>query len=133
VEAKEIPWAVVFVDAQSLVPENIRGIPLHPTQIYLSLMNLFVFLCGLWMLRKSNRPGLVFAIVGIGYSVLRFIVEFFRGDMDRGMWLNGSFFFFFLSTSQLIAVFWLFICILTIINHKKKLIQKNANTEKNFE
>jgi phosphatidylglycerol:prolipoprotein diacylglycerol transferase len=58
-----------------------RGIPVHPTQLYLAGGNLilFVFLLSLW-----NRPALRGAQVWMylcAYGLLRFIVEFYRGDV----------------------------------------------------
>lgn len=84
-EAPHLPWAVVFSDPQSLAP---LGVPVHPTQIYLSLVNLTLFFATLWFLFRKHRHGQVFLIYLIGYSALRFFVEFFRGDPAREYYIE---------------------------------------------
>lgn len=72
-----LPWGIVFTDPNSLAP---HGIPLHPTQIYELLMSFVLFL-GLWYIRKPVRfDGHLFITYLIGYGVIRFFLEFFRGD-----------------------------------------------------
>jgi len=79
--APDLPWAVTFRDPQSLA---LQGIPLHPTQLY-EAFGVFINFFILIMLRrhKSFNGQLFFSYLLI-YSVLRFIVEFFRGDLGRG-------------------------------------------------
>ncbi|MDR1417560.1 MAG: prolipoprotein diacylglyceryl transferase [Endomicrobium sp.] len=80
-----MPWSVVFKDKQSLA---VLGQHLHPTQIYESLGNLFIFLILLFYMKKVRETGTVFAVYLILYAILRFVVEYFRGD-DRGMYYFG--------------------------------------------
>ncbi|MDR0723615.1 MAG: prolipoprotein diacylglyceryl transferase, partial [Endomicrobium sp.] len=87
-------WGVVFKDKQSLA---VLGEHLHPTQIYESLGNLFIFFILLFYTKKERKVGNVFAVYLILYAVLRFLVECFRGD-DRGMCYFG------LSISQNISI-----------------------------
>jgi len=96
-----IPWAVVFSDPSSLVPAELRGIPLHPVQLYLSAANAAVFATGLVLHRKGAPPGRVFGAVALGYGAARFAVELFRGDQDRGLWFDGT-----LSTAQVVVIPW---------------------------
>lgn len=93
----DLPWAITFIDPHSLAP---RGIPLHPTQVYESLMNLEICLALIgWERWKKERPaGQVFWLYLLLYSLGRFGVEFFRGD-DRGMMIQV------LSTSQFLGIF----------------------------
>ncbi len=74
------------------------GVPLYPTQLYEAAFNLtnYVFLA--WLFRKRLAPGSVLGAYLVAYGVARFIIEFFRGDPDRGFVLGGT-----LSTSQAIA------------------------------
>jgi hypothetical protein len=37
-------WGIAFTDPASLVPVHLRGIPLHPTQIYMSMKAALIFL-----------------------------------------------------------------------------------------
>jgi len=72
-----LPWGIVFTDPNSLAP---LGIPLHPTQIYELMMSFILFL-GLWYWRKKVPfDGQLFITYLIGYGVIRFFLEFFRGD-----------------------------------------------------
>lgn len=67
----EAPWAMVFPSAD--------GLPRHPSQLYqfgLEGIGLFIFL---WIYAAKPRPaGCVSAMFLVGYSVARFIGEFFR-------------------------------------------------------
>jgi phosphatidylglycerol:prolipoprotein diacylglycerol transferase len=89
----DVPWAITFTDEKSLAP---LGIPLHPTQIYLSLNALVIFLVLLWLSKRKFFDGQIIWAYGILYSTGRFIIEFFRND-DRGA--VGMF-----STSQIIGL-----------------------------
>lgn len=96
-----LPWAVIFhsEDARSLVGVPL-GVPLHPSQIYESLATglLTVYLVRLFGRRRFEGQ-VALAYLG-AYAVLRFVLEFYRGDAARGLLFDGA-----LSTSQLIALF----------------------------
>lgn len=57
-----------------------HGHAVHPTQIYEALLDLALFFFLAWWFRRRRFPGEVFALYLIGYSIIRFIVELFRGD-----------------------------------------------------
>jgi phosphatidylglycerol:prolipoprotein diacylglycerol transferase len=94
-----LPWGIKFTSQYAYdnvdVPLNI---PLHPTQIYESLGALCLFLFLMWRLSRKHIAGQVIVEYLALYSLLRFVVEFFRGD-ERGFVLYGL-----LSTSQLVAL-----------------------------
>jgi phosphatidylglycerol---prolipoprotein diacylglyceryl transferase len=76
---------VVSTDPASLGP---LGVPLHPAQLYEA--GLLVTLAA-WLaveLRRRDVPsGRVFGLYLVGYGVIRFTVQFFRGDdADRLVW-----------------------------------------------
>tara|TARA_Y100000031_G_scaffold51374_1_gene58948 strand:+ start:147 stop:920 length:774 start_codon:yes stop_codon:yes gene_type:complete len=102
-----VPWAVKFKDA-----EGFR----HPSQIYESLKNLFIFSV-LWTLNKKNLPkGYLFSIFILMYSTLRFFVEFVRvPDSQLG------FIIFSLSMGQVLSVvmFVSGLVLLKVITHPK--------------
>lgn len=50
----------------------------HPTQLYSSALNLLLFLFLIRFYPRRSFPGQVFLLYLIGYTVYRFIVEFFR-------------------------------------------------------
>ena len=91
----KVPWAVTFTDPQSLA---ILGVPLHPVQLYEAFANLllFLFLSFYWAHRKFE--GQVFWLYALLYSVIRFVLEFFRGDA-RGFLIPP-----YLSTSQALGI-----------------------------
>lgn len=90
----ESSFHIIFRESQ-FAPNDV---PLVPTQLLSSGLDFlhFVFLC--IVARKVKRPGIVSACYLICYSVGRFILEFFRGDIARGS--IGV-----LSTSQFISIF----------------------------
>lgn len=73
-------------------------VALIPTQIYSSVLDFFHFGLLIWIARHKKKDGQVAACYLIFYSIGRFILEFFRGDLIRGN--VGS-----LSTSQFISLF----------------------------
>jgi phosphatidylglycerol:prolipoprotein diacylglycerol transferase len=82
-----------------LVDQALRGIPLHPTQLYEAVSVFILFLGLLWVLRNRKFEGQVALTYLIAYPVIRSIIEEFRGDSDRGTVLGGT-----LSTSQGISI-----------------------------
>jgi phosphatidylglycerol:prolipoprotein diacylglycerol transferase len=79
--AEGLPWSVTFTDPESLA---IIGIPLHPTQLYESSGELIIFFILITLRRHKSFNGQLFLTYIILYSVLRFIVEIYRGDVGRG-------------------------------------------------
>ena len=57
---------------------------LHPTQIYESIGELFIFVGLVWLWRRRKFPGAVALGYAGAYGILRFFVEIFRGDDVRG-------------------------------------------------
>ena len=80
----DVPWAVVFSDPRCYVAPGLRGVPLHPAQLYSALAALLIFavLLRLWRLRAF--PLQVTLVFLISYALYKFSVEFFRGDPERG-------------------------------------------------
>src|SRR4030043_850752 len=79
--AQSLPWAVIFTDPECLAR---TGIPLHPTQLYESAGEFINFLILIALRKNKSFNGQLFMTYLLLYSVLRFIVEFFRGDVNRG-------------------------------------------------
>jgi phosphatidylglycerol:prolipoprotein diacylglycerol transferase len=75
----DAPWAVTFMNPEAnKMFGTPTGIPLHPTQLYESAAELFVFALLLWRFRKPHRPGDIIGLYLIASSVLRFWIEFYR-------------------------------------------------------
>ena len=75
-----LPWAVVFPPEAHGAPP---GVPLHPTEIYDSLLNLALYGFLAWLFRRRKFDGQVFAMFLIGYAIFRSFVEMFRGDYPQ--------------------------------------------------
>lgn len=101
----DLPWSV-----------HMHGQNIHPVQIY-EVIGLVVI--GALMIKlikeKGTAPKMLLTYL-MSYALLRFFIEFFRGDTVRGIYWLG------LSSSQLIALIMCFICavVLTYQNVKKE-------------
>ncbi|MDB6066979.1 MAG: Prolipoprotein diacylglyceryl transferase [Pedosphaera sp.] len=73
--ACSLPWAIRFP-----ADHPTQGAPVHPTEVYDSLLNLGFYLFLAWLFRRKKFDGQIFATYLIGYAVLRSFVEYFRGD-----------------------------------------------------
>lgn len=86
------PWGITFTRPDSLVPEPLLGVRLHPAQLYESAGNLLIA----WLVWRSLqrvqagtlRPGTPFAFYVVLYAFLRFAIETLRAD-ERGAFLLG--------------------------------------------
>jgi phosphatidylglycerol:prolipoprotein diacylglycerol transferase len=94
------PFAVTFTDefAHDAVGTPL-GVPLHPTQLYLSLNAFLIFLILQWAYRRKTFDGEVFWLYVLLYAITRGILETWRGDLVRGFVIPGV-----LSTSQFIGL-----------------------------
>lgn len=88
------PFAITFHESE-FAP---NGVGLMPTQIYSSILNFLHYFLLLQVLKHKKADGMGAAVYLICYSAGRFVLEFFRGDLERGS--VGV-----LSTSQFIAIF----------------------------
>ena len=96
-----VPWAVTFSDPDAArIGGAPLGVPLHPVQLYQSIVCLVLFVVLVRLSRRKRFEGEVILAYTWLYAMARFVLEFFRGDADRGFILGGS-----LSTSQFIALF----------------------------
>lgn len=98
--APDLPWAVTFTDPDAArIGGAPLGVPLHPVQLYETLACLAIFLALVWLARRKTFDGQIIIAYSIVYAAARFLLEFVRGDVDRGFVFGGL-----LSTSQFIAV-----------------------------
>jgi phosphatidylglycerol:prolipoprotein diacylglycerol transferase len=56
----------------------------HPTQLYESLVGLVLLVLLLWQRKAIRFRGQVFFLFVFGYGLLRFILELWRDDVERG-------------------------------------------------
>ncbi len=88
------PFHIIFHDSK--LAEN--GVPLIPTQPLSSVLNFLHFIVLILISRKVKASGQVAGFYLVFYSIGRFILEFYRGDLERGTVGN-------LTTSQFISIF----------------------------
>lgn len=108
------PISITFTHSD-IAPNNV---PLFPSQLASSAFDFLNFGVLYFLARRSKEPGKVGAFYLLFYSVGRFIIEFFRGDIDRGS--VGA-----LSTSQFISIFTAAAGVALVI----LLVKKAKNTE----
>lgn len=90
------------------------GVPLFPVQLVEAALLLVLFAVLLYLFLKKGRLGLTTAVYILSYSVLRFLLEFLRGDGERGGWLG-------LSTSQWVSLLLLYgACFVLFLRMKKR-------------
>jgi len=105
----DVPWAVTFRDAYaSRTVGTPLDTPLHPTELYESIACFLIFFVLLRVARGKRFDGQVTLTYVASYAVVRFIIEFFRGDAVRGT------VFGWLSTSQFIALLMVFAAALSL-------------------
>jgi len=109
------PFAVTFP------PDNLGGAPagveLLPVQLIESVLNLVLWGTLFLIYRKTSRHWLVTGLYLTCYGIIRFILEYFRGDLIRGH--LGT-----LSSSQFISIFVIITGIFLLI--KPKFLDKLA-------
>ena len=96
----DVSWAITFTDP--LAAQNVGtplGIPLHPTQLYDAGAELIILGLLLFTERKGKPfAGRTFWLYLLLYAISRFIIEFYRGDPNRGTVFGA------LSTSQFVSL-----------------------------
>ena len=85
--------AITFYNS-NLAP---NGIPLFPTQLVESICLFIIFIILLVTYKRFRGTYKTVGLYCILYSIVRFILEFFRGDLVRGVYFN-------ISTSQWISI-----------------------------
>ena len=93
-----------------------------PIQLFEAVCILFIFAILLFAEHKSSTTPLLRLYLG-AYVVCRFILEFYRGDALRGLWLG-------LSTSQWVSLAILGYLIVSIFCKKRKTGRKNTASMK---
>ena len=106
-DRQTLPWAIKFpqhspawnrhVELYQLSRSAEWSFPVHPTQIYESLVGLFLFAMLMLIRKYRTFSGQVFLGWVLGYGILRPLIEIVRDDDQRGN--VGP-----LSTSQFIGI-----------------------------
>lgn len=96
---------LTFRDPGSDAGSKFAGISLHATQIYDMLNAVFVFALLNWRYARKKFEGEIVLLLFISYSFIRGLVEFLRGDMDRGVYFDGA-----VSTGQMTGFVLIVLC-----------------------
>ena len=73
-----LPWGVVYAHPDSFVPRH--DIAYQPAAAYEALINVLLFGL-LWWLRNKVKPGILFFVYILGYSLSQIIVFFWRDNV----------------------------------------------------
>ncbi|MFH1563508.1 MAG: prolipoprotein diacylglyceryl transferase [Nitrospirota bacterium] len=87
-----LPWGVMVPGRD---PLDLR--PLHPTQIYSSVGDLIIFFILSYLWKRRKFEGQILLMYLMLYSILRFIIEMYRGD--------NPYLLFNLTLSQILSIF----------------------------
>lgn len=91
------------------------GVSLFPVQLVEAFLLICLFCVLLFLVLKGKAKGKL-AVIYVGvYAVLRFVLEYLRGDMERGVFLG-------ISTSQWISIF-LFLSAILLLARKEKTMK----------
>ncbi|MBQ9544421.1 MAG: prolipoprotein diacylglyceryl transferase, partial [Clostridia bacterium] len=103
-----------FVMAHNdFVPEAI-GVRRFPVQLAEALCNALLFIVLLYLYKKKRKRLIIVYLAS--YSVIRFVLEFFRGDLIRGIYFG-------LSTSQWISIIIFSYCLIFWIIKKRQRLE----------
>ena len=112
-----VPWAVTFTDPDAAsIGGAPLGVPLHPVQLYESVICFALFLLLVRLGQRKHRDGDIIIAYTALYAAVRFVLEFFRGDADRGFVFGG-----WLSTSQFIGIVMFAIAAVVFLTRRRRL------------
>jgi len=75
-----LPWGITYPDRPG---GPLAGIPVHPSQIYESILNAILYVTLVWLYRRKKFDGQIFAVYLVSYAFIRSFVELFRGDYPQ--------------------------------------------------
>lgn len=104
-------FSVVYTETAGMTPLNTPLFPIQLVEAFLLLITFVVIYTVI--LKYPQKRGLPTVLYIIIYSIIRFVLEFFRGDKERGG-------IGFLSTSQIVSLLLLVGCISILVYVKKK-------------
>src|SRR3989338_799546 len=90
---------LIFTDPSSAAGKLHSGEALHATQVYFMLNAVVMFIVLHLTYRYRRFQGQVLTTFLIYYGITRFLIEFLRGDADRGVYFDGM-----ISTGQIVMV-----------------------------
>ena len=89
----DLPWSVRFPQGSGpfmfqlyygkILPTEILSLPVHPVQLYESLVGILLFIVLIYFSKRKKADGQLFLGFLILYSVSRFFIEFYREDFNK--------------------------------------------------
>ena len=115
----KLPWGVIYANPNSFAPQH--DIAYQPAAAYEALIDILLFII-IWSLRKKMKPGILFLIYIIGYSISQIIVFF---------WRDNEVVFLGLKQAQLTAIGVLVVAVASfvLLLRRQKTIKKIANNQ----
>jgi len=74
-------YGEVTDSAIGVIFPNVDGLPRYPSQLFSSALNFILFGFLIWYYRRRRFYGQLFILYLMGYSIYRFIVEYFRDSL----------------------------------------------------
>ena len=98
--------------------------PVHPTQIYESIVGLFLLALLLWQRKNQKFRGQIFFLFAFAYGYLRFLIEMLRDDSERGEFGTFPLHFFVPGSLAIMALAFVFGISLGITNLRARTIAR---------
>ena len=105
----DLPWGIIYPTSCPIAPS---GVSLHPYPVYELLLNLVLFGTLMLLRNKVKVGGRLMSMYLIGYSLIRFGLDYVRGDFKE--------YYFGLSDSQWISIIMFVIGVVAFILLKLK-------------
>lgn len=102
------------ISSDSLLSVSMHGAHRHPVQLYETIALFVLGIALVKMLKNNAEKILILKSYVMGYALIRFGLEFLRGDKVRGIYFAG------LSTSQIISIALIALMLITILYQKIK-------------
>ena len=110
-----VPWAITFTNPASTAYYYYPNMPLHPTQIYSMIHAALLFIFINLYYRRRPPAGVTTCVLVMGWTFPRFLIEFFRGDADRGLYCGGM-----VSTGQIMGALMFLTALASLLILRKK-------------
>ena len=81
-------WVIIYTDPRSLAPLDV---PLFPIQLAMSALFFALFFILKPLARHYKKPGQLFTLYLMGASIIRFCIDFFRGDTPHNATLFSTY------------------------------------------
>jgi phosphatidylglycerol:prolipoprotein diacylglycerol transferase len=81
----QLPWGITYTNPAAYLPDNLLGVPTHPTPVYEQIWLLMVVGILLYAIPRLKIDGLAILLYFWLYSIGRFFISFYRVN-DPWLW-----------------------------------------------